>query len=141
VVSDKELSIYFKNTAKALENGSLEELNNVVADYSKLKDVNSENIDIVLCLVAEAYDISVRTLKMSNARGKVQTARNCCYLLLHLDLCLNLRYIGKRIFGKWPNSVARGINYYKRLDLKIKTDKEFNDVYENIRVKLKQKIK
>ncbi len=145
--SNNDLTTFLKNTEKALKKCTVPELNEAVEAFLKTRNENTEGIAIVLELVADTYNLTTRTLTTSNTRGKVQVARMMAYCLLHFDLGLNTRYIAKRIFGKWQNSVNLGILYYKRLDANIKTskdsllkeDKEFMENYERLQLKIKNK--
>jgi hypothetical protein len=47
---------------------------------------------------------------------------------LYFDVGLSLRQIGN-IFDKYVRSVAIAIENYKKLNLKLKQDKEFFDLY------------
>lgn len=135
---DNTLSAFLINTGKALRYGSVEELNEATVEYLKNKNKHSPAIDTILDLVSECYAISKRTLKTSNARGKVQVARNMAYCLLHFDAGLPTRYIAIQIFGKWQTSVTKGITYYKNLDMQIRRDADFMDTYTKLQLKLNQ---
>ncbi len=131
-----DLTAFLKNTEKALRTNTVQELNSAIVLFLKNKDDRREEINNVLETVAEHYGISKRTLIKSSARGNIQTARVMSYCLLNFELGLTTRYIANTIFNKWQNAISNGIKYYKRLDSKIKTDKEFIDSY----VALKKKI-
>ncbi len=132
-----DLSTFLKNTERALRSHTVEELNAALTTILKDKNDRSKEIDFVLELVADTYGISKRTLVQSNCRGKVQVAKKQCYCLLHFSLGMNTRYIAARIFNKWQNSVSAGIIYYKRLDVTIKSDKEFLDTFNELELKIK----
>lgn len=133
-----DLTSFLKNTAKALETHTVIELNEALTSFlkNKTQDKNSVGVNEVLEIVCSNYGISKRTLLKSTARGKVQVARKITYCLLHHKLGLPARYISKRIFDKWPNSISIAIQYYNKLDPNNKVDREFIDTYE----KLKQQI-
>lgn len=134
-----DLTAFLKNTEKALRNNTVKELNEAVVHFLKNKDEKIEEAHQVLQIVADEFAISKRVLQKSSARGKVETARKMAYCLLHFDLGLNTRYIAKRLFDRWVNSVSNGIKYYKSLDLKIKQDKDFMSTYERLQLKISTK--
>jgi hypothetical protein len=137
VDSKASLTTFLKNTERALRTHTVEELNTALNTVLKDKNDRSKEIDFVLELVAQKYDISKRTLVQSNCRGKVQIAKKQCYCLLHFTCGMNTRFIAARIFNKWQNSVSAGIIYYKRLDPAIKDDKEFLDTFNELELKIK----
>ena len=122
------LTTFFTNTAKALKHSTVDDLNEALTDFLKTKGKDTTRIECVLDLVSAKYSITKRTLKTSNARGKVQIARNMAYCLLHFDVCLDTRYVA-RIFDKWPNCVSRGISYFKLLDGRLQKNGEFLELY------------
>jgi chromosomal replication initiation ATPase DnaA len=122
-----------------LQNHTIDELNEAVVDFLKNKSNNREDINVALEIIAQFYGISKRTLIKSTDRGKVSVARKMAYIILHFDLGLNTRFIAKRIFDKWQNSVSVAITYYKRLDPSLKQDKIFLDNYEHLQLKIKNK--
>ncbi len=141
---NQELQSFFENTQQALKKVPLKELNSALVNLIKEKgetigEIEKERVEKVLDLVAEEYSISKRTLQKSTARGNVQVARKMAYCLLHFDVGLNTRYIAKKIFDKWQNSVSVAIQFYKRLDVKIPADKKFLNTYERLQLKITAK--
>ena len=133
-----ELAVLFKNIHKGLKTYSVKELNKAIVEYlNKKPDItNKEDIDFVLLLVCEEYNVTKRILINSTGRGKIQQAREIAYCLLHFDLGLTLRYIAKRIFFKWHNTVAISCRHLKNVNVNLKPEKEFKDKYDFLQKKL-----
>lgn len=133
-----ELNAFFKNTAKVLKNHTVRELNEAVVKFLKAKNTTDkrEGVDEVLEAVANNYGISKRVLIKSTARGKVHTARQMAYVILHYDTGLDTRYIANKIFSKWQNSVSIAIQFFKRLDPENELDREFLRTYDKLKHKL-----
>ncbi len=119
----------------------LNQINESIIDLLNKKDNKQKYVDIALKLVCEEYNISKRILIKSTARGKFQQARIMAYCLLHHELGLTSRYIGKRIFDKWHNSISNGLRYFKTIDTDIKEHKQFDEIYTRLRQKLIENIK
>jgi NADPH-dependent glutamate synthase beta subunit-like oxidoreductase len=75
-----------------------------------------------------AGEAAIHNLIKSKKHGYVQKARKLIFCLLYFDVGLSLRQIGN-IFDKYVRSVAIAIENYKKLNLKLKQDKEFFDLY------------
>lgn len=133
--SRSDLLQFFKSTERALKNNSLQELNYAISAISKKQVDKSDKIESILLMVSEQYQINKRDLIKKKARGKYQKARCMAYCLLHFDLNMNTRSIAVK-FERWQNAVCNGINYYKRLDNKIKSDREFFEIYEILQKKI-----
>lgn len=119
----------------------LNQLNQRVIDLLNSKDDKQKYVDFALKLVCDEYGISKRILINSTARGKFQQARIMAYCLLHHELGLPARYIAKRIFDKWHNSILDGLRYFKTIDMSIKEQKQFHEVYIRLQEKLISTIK
>ncbi len=130
------LTTFLINTQKALKSHTIEELNAALCVVLKTRYEKIDEVDFVLDITAKAYGISKNTLLKSTSRGKVNVARKLSYCLLNLETGLSTRYIAKRIFQKYQNSISVGILYYKRLDPKIKADREFIEMYEKLRLQI-----
>ena len=121
----KHISKLLKNIALGLQKYEIEELNEaLVLLLSKKSDQKSE-IDYVIKLVSEIYEITPNTLLTSRSRGKIQQARKLAYCLLHYTLGLSIRQIAQ-LFNRFHNSVASALKEYKKHEPnRFKTDKEF----------------
>ncbi len=134
-----ELKDFLRNTEKALRNNTVEELNRAVVNFLKNKDKDCKQgqINKVLQIVCSHYNISRRVLIEGPVRADLKNPRYLCYVILHTELQLPIRFIAARVFKKWHNSIGVAINYFRKLDPKIKTDKEFLEIYEKLKVQLK----
>lgn len=119
----------------------LSELNNSIVGLLNKKDNKQQYVDYTLQLVCDEYGITKRILINSTARGKFQQARIMSYCLLHYELGLPIRYIAKRIFDKWHNSVSDGLRYFKTIDIGIKEQKQFQETYTRLQERLIESIK
>lgn len=136
----QELEQLLNNIQKGLKIYSVKELNEAVIEALNKKQDKGEEIDFILSIVSKHFGVSVRTLKMSKARGTVNDAKHMTYCLLHFNLGLSIRHISQRIFFNYPTSVVRGINRIKFANPSIKQDKEFLTLYEGLQAKLLQHI-
>jgi len=133
---NKEIVDLLKNIQEGLQHHSPEELNAAIVEILNRKDDKVEEINFIITSVCDKFNISKRTLKKSKARGHHQQARQLAYVLLHRDLGLPIRYIAKRIFDKWPNSVNVAIKYHRDCDEKIPSEKEFLSLYAELQNQL-----
>jgi chromosomal replication initiation ATPase DnaA len=138
VPTQNTLSTFFHAVSKASESRNLDELTDDFVSLAKSRNENANNPQIqkVLELVSQHYNIPVRTLTQNTGRGKFRTARHLCYVILNLEVGLPSRYIARRIFNRAPNCVNRAMIYYKQLNPKIKDDADFIASYELIKSKL-----
>ena len=132
----KDIELLLKNISEGLKNYSIKELNDAIIDSLSKKHDKKEEIDYVLNIVTNKFNISYRTLKMTNARGVVQDAKQTAYCLLHFELGLPIRYISQRIFFNWATSVLIGLKRYRNSNENIKQDKVFMETYSELQKKL-----
>lgn len=132
-----DLESFLENSAKAIRQTSVPRFFAAINEVMKTSIANSDSIDRVLLLVADEYDITVTTLKQSNARGKVQMARVTSFAILNYHLSIPQRHIAARIFNKWPGSVVHGLRWFNKLDPKIEEHRDFLSIYERLIKKLK----
>ncbi len=138
-MSDKnktELEHLFKNIGRGLKKFSAGDLNKAVIAALKNQSDPSPEIDFVLESVAKHFKISVKALKQTHTRGKLQDAKQISYCLLHFNLGLPINYIAKNVYENWPNSVQKGINRLKNMDIHIKSECDFKMTYEALEQQL-----
>lgn len=133
---NKEMEKLLSNIQEGLKKYSVKELNQAIVAVLNKKHDKTEEIDYILELVSKEHGISVNTLKKSTSRGKIQTAKQLAYCLLHNNLGLSIRHIAERIFFNWPTSVQTGVKRYRTASSNPQVDKEFMNSY----VKLNNKI-
>lgn len=136
---DNHVVLLLKNLQNGLKTHSVEELNAAITVAINNREDKKADIDYVLNLVANAYNISIKTL-MSNGRGKIVDAKQTAYCLLHINLGLSIRYIAKCVFFNWHTSVFTGIKRLKSANPKVKSDAEFINVYDRLRLQLEKYI-
>ena len=140
-MSDKrEVETLLKNIQLGLKKYSVQDLNEAIVIFLNKKNDKSIEIDQVIILVCQEYNISKNTLKNKNARGNLQEAKQIAYCLLHFNLGLSIRHIATKIFFNWPTSVYIGIKKYKTADKSHRQDKKFIDKYEKLQSTLVKQI-
>ena len=113
------------------DNKQGEELMKAVKGVVHQRDDAHLDIEQLLTIVANGYGISKRTLKKARSIGKIREARNVAYCILHFELKLSCRYIALKVFcHKAHNNVWEAVNNYKSLNKKIKSDREFQEKYD-----------
>lgn len=139
MTENKHIETLLKNLQNGLKTHSVKELNDAIIIAINNREDKKADIDYVLNLVADAYNISLKTL-MSNGRGKIVDAKQTAYCLLHINLGLSIRYIAKRIFFNWHTSVFTGIKRLKSANPKVKSDAEFINVYDALQLQVEKYI-
>jgi chromosomal replication initiation ATPase DnaA len=133
---NEEVEYLLTNIQKGLKIYSVKELNNAISKILTKKEEKVEEINYVLDLVCEHFEISLSQLKKKGARGRIIDAKQTAYCLLHFNMGLPIRYIAKKIFNNWPNSISTGIKRVKNADIKIKQDEIFMLNYKKLQQKL-----
>ena len=132
----KDIETLLKSIQEGLKNYTVKELNEAIISFLNKKHDKTLEIDYVMTIVCNEFEVSKTTLKSKNARGNLQEAKQIAYCLLHLNLGLSIRYIAKRVFFNWPTSVAIGVKRFKSADINHKQDKQFIDKYSELEKKL-----
>lgn len=122
------------NLHKGLKKFSVKEMNNQLSQI--IKDKDESDIKKALNLVCKEFNVPYQTLMQKNQRGELHDAKDIAYCLLHFDLNLKVRYIAKEIFDNWPNSVSKGVNRLKKINVKVKQDEIFFCRYSKLRDEL-----
>lgn len=137
----KDLQEFLGNAQKALEKYSVKELNEAIIVALNQKDGKKNEISHVFDIVCEDYKVTRRVLMSNSQAGEAAKARCMAYCLLHINLGIPMRQITKRIFtGRWHNSVAVAIKYFRALNVSIKPDKEFKERYDRLESILSNRI-
>lgn len=75
--------------------------------------------------------------KKSGSHG-LSTSKKIAYQLLHFELGLSIRFISSNVFGyKYHNAVGKSIREFKKLNDKLKADREHLEKYEYLKNKIK----
>jgi hypothetical protein len=131
-----EVEYLLTNIQKGLKIYSVKELNNAITKILNKKDEKIDEINYVLDLVCEHFEITQSQLKKKGTRGKIIDAKQTAYCLLHFHIGLPIRYIARKVFNNWPNSISIGIKRMKCADMKIKQDEIFINNYKKLQQKL-----
>lgn len=131
-----EIENLLKNIQQGLKRFSVKELNGAIVNILSNKNDKTEEIQYVLTIVCNEFEINEYALKHITTRGKFQDARQITYCLLHLNLQLPIRFIANNIFKNWPTSVVNGISRIKKLDPQVKFDKDLLYKYNRLNDKL-----
>jgi chromosomal replication initiation ATPase DnaA len=138
---NKQFVALLNNIKEGLKTHTPEELNAAIIEVLNSKHDKAPEIKFVILAVCKKFSISKRTLIKSSARGDIQQARQLTYCLLHMDLGLSIRHVAKKVFNKFPNSVAVAIKYHRNCDEKIPSEREFMEKYAALRNELIEYIK
>ena len=131
-----EIEHLLTNIQKSLKIYSVRELNNALKDIISYKDSNKkDDINYSLNLVCEHFKITITQLMGKDNRGTIIDAKQIAYCLLYFDVKLSVKNISKSIFHNWRNSVYRGINRVKDININIKEDEMFLSNYNILKQK------
>ena len=131
-----EIEHLLTNIQKSLKIYSVRELNNALKDIISYKDSNKkDDINYSLNLVCEHFKITITQLMGKDNRGTIIDAKQIAYCLLYFDVKLSVKNISKSIFHNWINSVYRGINRFKDININIKEDEMFLSNYNILKQK------
>lgn len=134
---NKEIESLLKNIQEGLKKYTVQELNTAIVSFLNSKHDKTQEIDFVLKIVCDEFQISKKILKSSkNARGVLQEAKQIAYCLLHFNIGLSIRYISDRIFFNGHTSVFIGVQKFKNADHEHKADKVFIETYNKLQTKL-----
>jgi hypothetical protein len=133
---NEEVEYLLNNIQKGLKMYSVKELNNAIKKILTKKDEKIDEINYILNIVCDHFDITLTQLKKKGARGKIIEAKQTAYCLLHFKIGLSIRYIATKIFNNWPNSISIGIKRFKNADVKIKQDVVFMNNYNKLQEQL-----
>jgi chromosomal replication initiation ATPase DnaA len=136
-----EIKSLLQNIQKGLRLYSVTELNDALEQALIKKHEKTKEIDYVLTIVSNEYNISQYALKNMKKRGNLQDAKQLAYCLLHFNLGLSIRYIANSIFFCWHSSVANGVARFKKSDIQHKQDRAFLEKYELLKNKLLNFVK
>lgn len=143
---NKEFVAMLRWLAEGLKKYTVEELTenlgSLVSDKKLRQRQQKLKVECVLSEICTEFEITRDELVKGRGKGVVQTARKYAYCILHQDVGLPIRYIAKNIFlREWHTSVSVAVNYTKTLNVNIKADREFGEKLQELREKIKEKIK
>lgn len=139
--NNQDIETLLKNIQHGLQRYSVNELNDAIIKALSEKHDKSQEIQYVLTIVCNEFNVSEYTLKNMKKRGALQEAKQLAYCLLYFNVGLTIKTIAETIFFNWQTSVAVGIKRLKKIDIEHKQDKEFFEKYNRLRNKLIKYIK
>ena len=139
--NNTQIETLLKNIQQGLKKYSVNELNVALIKALSENHNKSGEIEYLIKLVCEEFDISEYALKHMEMRGKMQDCKHIAFCLLHFHVGLSIRYISRNVFFNGHTSVANGIKRFKKCNLEIKQDKEFLEKYHLLKFKLSLFIK
>ena len=140
-LDEVEVQHLLKNIVSVLKHYSVSEFNDILITAISKKSENANAEKYILELVCDKYKISYRALIYSKSKQHITEARQVAFCLLHYTLGLSTRYIANRIFHfKHHSTVGDAIRMYKRLDIKLKPDKDLKESIESLREKITEKL-
>jgi len=142
----KELEVFFKNIQQGLKKYTLQELNDsigaIVTNKTDKQKEKKSQINIVVEVICSQFDLTKESLLNGRGKGSIQEARKYAFCILHNDFNLPIRYIAKNVFQlNWHTSVSIAIQYYKSINLDVKSDREFKERLQTIQNKIVEKVK
>ena len=140
-MQEKEVQKLFKNISDSIGKTSVVELNKNLNDFISKKGRLNDEENIVLKEVCDSYKIGIKVLMSKNVRGVIIDAKQTAYCIFNIELNLSMGYIASNIFRNNKLSVWRGIQRYKKANLKIASEKEFVEKVDKLRCSVLQKIK
>lgn len=135
----ENVGLLFKNLQRGLELCTAEELNEAITSLIIKKVNKGEEIEFILNEICAKYEITKRGL-FSGKVHKIYEARKLACCLLHYELGLSHRNIAVVLKQKYHTKVGFAIRYYKTINKNVKTDREFQEKYRNIQVRLIESI-
>jgi chromosomal replication initiation ATPase DnaA len=137
----KEIDVLLRNLQEGLKKYTLKELNDAIVEFLNSKKDKRKEIDLILEIVCEDFEISLNTLKQPQARGDRGEAKQLTYCLLYNNLGLSTRQISDTIFtGVWHSVIYRAIIRLRTAQPHIKSDKLFLERYQRLNEKFIDKL-
>jgi len=138
---NKQVESLLKNIQEGIRLYGVKELNEAITKTLYKKTDKGSEIEYILNMVCNDYNITKRNLIQSKKHGHIQKARQMCFCLLYFDIGLSLREIGN-VFGKYVRSISVVIENYRKMNPEFKLDREFLELYkkyqENILIHIKE---
>jgi chromosomal replication initiation ATPase DnaA len=128
MTEQKHIEVLLRNIQEGIRLYGVKELNEAITKTLYSKTDKADEIDFILNMVANDFNLSRHSMIKSKKHGYPQKARQLAYCLLYFDIGLSLREIGS-IFGKYVRSISIAIENYRKINPDIKPDKEFLEKY------------
>ncbi|MES2287596.1 MAG: hypothetical protein V4547_18015 [Bacteroidota bacterium] len=139
VSNNENVDLLFKNLHKGLQVYTAKELNEAIIALILKKTNKGEETEFILEQVCDTYRITKRTL-FTGKIHKVFEARKLASCLLHYELGISLRRIAVILKQKAHNKCGEATRYYKTINKNVKVDREFDEKYRSVQIKLIQSM-
>jgi chromosomal replication initiation ATPase DnaA len=123
---EKDLSQLLANLKEALNHYEIAELNRAIIEILGKKNTSRQNkINVTLSYVCEKYKISKRMLLNSKYNRDLDEPKKIFTYILCLTFGIPSKYVALNVFYfKNHSSVAKRILEYKKLNTKLKQDRD-----------------
>jgi chromosomal replication initiation ATPase DnaA len=135
----KDVEVLLKNIQEGIRLYGVKDLNDAISKALYEKTDKGKEIEFVLNIVSNEFNITRHFLFNSKKHGHSQKAKQLTYCLLYFDIGLSLREIAK-IFGKYVRSIAIAIEKYRELSPNFPEDIEFLKLYKNFQQQILEYI-
>jgi chromosomal replication initiation ATPase DnaA len=133
----KDIELLLRNIQEGLRKYSVQELNEALNKILRKSRDYKPQIEVVLKVVCDEYNIPIIMLHKKNTRGIIQEAKQIACCLIHFNYKLSIRYIAENVFNSnYHTSVANAIKRYKTADIKHKQEGAFIEKYNTLKDKL-----
>ena len=83
---ERDIEELLKNIQEGLKKYTIKELNAAIVEFFNRKDDKTQEVNYILEIVSNEYQITPRVLKKKGARGYLSDAKQLAYCLLHFNL-------------------------------------------------------
>ena len=141
MLQDKRIEQLFETIHKGVKILGVDAMNKSISDIIYGEYKQDDVIEYIFQCICDEYQISRNTLIRGTGRGEQAQARRIAWCLLYNVLNIKLSFISKRIFFYSDHmAVYRAVIMLKKIDVKIKHEREFLERYEKIKIKVENKI-
>lgn len=132
-----DLKLLLSSISECLKVYTVNELNEAITHYLNENNPKRSEISFVLSSVCEMYSISQRMLINSANRGKIKEARKLAACIIYYELKQTYRHIASHIFcTRSHTGIQRQIQQFAERNEKIKSDREFTEMYQEMQKRL-----
>jgi len=141
MLQDKRIEQLFETIHKGVKILGVDAMNKSISDIIYGDYKQDDVIEYIFQCICDEYQMSRNTLIRGTGRGEQAQARRIAWCLLYNVLNIKLSFISKRIFFYSDHmAVYRAVIMLKKIDVKIKHEREFVERYEKIKIKVENKI-
>lgn len=141
MTDNKKIEQLFETIHKGVKILGVDAMNKSISDIIYGDYKQDDVIEYIFQCICDEYCIARNTLIRGTGRGEQAEARRIAWCLLYNVLNIKLSFISKRIFFYSDHmAMYRAITRLKKIDTKIKHEREFLEKYEKIKIKVENKI-